>query len=80
MGFADLDGLRPVHTFEGGRDVLAGDAQLLAEGLQQVGNPGSFTFVPAASRVHVGAFWTPEAQAALRAVNTLLRPIPPARE
>ena len=78
--FADLAGLPPVHTFQGGCDILAPDAQVLASRLQQVGNPGSFTFVPAAFHVHVGAFWTPEARAALRAVNTLLRPIPPARE
>jgi epsilon-lactone hydrolase len=78
--FADLAGLPPVHTFQGGCDILAPDAQVLASALQQVGNPGTFNFVPGAFHVYVGAFWTPEARAALHAVNALLRPVPQARE
>ena len=46
--YADLTGLPPVHTFQGGRDILAADAQLLAGRLRQAGNPGTFTFVPGA--------------------------------
>jgi monoterpene epsilon-lactone hydrolase len=71
---ADLTGLPPVHTFQGGRDILAADAQLLADRLQQVGNPGTFTFVPGAFHNYLAAFWTPEARAALGAVRQLLRP------
>jgi len=72
--YADLTGLPPVHTFQGGRDILAADAQLLASRLRQVGNPGTFTFVPGAFHNYLAAFWTPEARAALRAVQHLLRP------
>ena len=79
-GFADLGGLPPVHTFQGGRDLLAADAQLLADRLQQAGNAGTFTLVPAGFHDYLGAFWTAEARAALRAVNGLLRPAPVLRE
>jgi epsilon-lactone hydrolase len=78
--FADRDGLPPVHTFQGGRDVLAADAQQLADRLRQAGNAGTFTLVPAAFHVYIGAFWTAEARAALRAINRLLRPAPVLRE
>lgn len=71
--FSDLDGLPPVHTFQGGYDILAADAQVLASRLQQSGNPGTFTFAPAAIHDYLAAFWTPEARSALRAVNRLLR-------
>ena len=72
--YADLTGLPPVHIFQGGRDILAADAQLLAGRLQQVGNPGTFTFVPGAFHNYLAAFWTPEARAAHGAVRHLLRP------
>jgi monoterpene epsilon-lactone hydrolase len=78
--FADLDGLPPVHTFQGGRDVLAADAQRLDDRLRQAGNSGTFTLVPTGFHVYLGAFWTTEARAALRAVNQLLRPTPVLRE
>ena len=71
--FADLSGLPPVHTFLGGRDILAADVGLLARRLREAGNGGRLTLVPNAFHVYVGAFWTPEARAALRAVNRLLR-------
>ena len=72
--YADLTGLPPVHTFQGGRDILAADAQLLAGRLRQAGNPGTFTFVPGAFHNYLAAFWTPEARTALRTVRQLLRP------
>ncbi len=75
--FGDLAGLPPVHVFQGGRDLLAADAHLLAGALQQVGNPGVFTFAPDAFHVYPGAFWTPEARTALRGINQLLRPPTP---
>ena len=75
--FADLAGLPPVHVFQGGRDLLAADAQLLADALQQAGNPGVFTLAPDAFHDYPGAFWTPEARTALRAINGLLRPPAP---
>jgi acetyl esterase/lipase len=71
--FADLAGLAAVHTFQGGRDILAADALLLASRLRESGNAGRFTFVPGAFHVYPGAFWTPEARSALGAVNQLLR-------
>ncbi len=71
--FADLGGLPPVHTFQGGRDILAPDALLLAQRLADAGNEGTFTLDPGGIHDHLGAFWTPEARAALRAVNQLLR-------
>jgi acetyl esterase/lipase len=71
--FADLSGLAAVHTFQGGRDVLAPDAMLLAGRLREAGNTGRFTLVPGAFHDYVGAFWTPEARSALSAVNRLLR-------
>ena len=71
--FADFAGLPPVHTFQGGRDVLAADAQTLADKLAAVGNAGTFTLDPACFHDHVGAFWTPEARSALRTINRLLR-------
>lgn len=71
--FADLAGLPPVHTLQGGHDLLAADAQTLASRLQQSGNPGTFTFAPAGFHGYLGAFWTPEARHALRAINRLLR-------
>ena len=71
--FADLSGLPAVHTFQGGRDILAPDALRLATRLRQVGNPGRFTLVPGAFHGYVAAFWTPEARSALAAVNQLLR-------
>jgi acetyl esterase/lipase len=71
--FADLSGLAAVHTFQGGRDILAPDALLLAGRLREAGNTGRFTLVPGAFHDYVGAFWTPEARSALSAVNRLLR-------
>ncbi|HSU36413.1 MAG TPA: alpha/beta hydrolase [Propionibacteriaceae bacterium] len=71
---ADLTGLPPVHIFQGGRDILAADAQLLARRLHQAGNAGTLTFVPGAFHNYLAAFWTPEARAALGAVRSLLRP------
>ena len=71
--FADLAGLPPVHIFQGGYDILAADAQVLASRLQQAGNTGTFTFAPTAIHDYLGAFWTPEARSALHAVNQLLR-------
>ncbi len=71
--FADLAGLPPVHTVQGGHDLLAADAQTLASRLQQAGNSGTFTFAPGGFHGYLGAFWTPEARAALRTINRLLR-------
>ena len=70
--YADLAGLPPVHTFQGGRDILAADAQLLADRLRQAGNPGTFTFVPGAFHNYVGGLLDPGGPrrcAALRAVE-----------
>lgn len=71
--FADLSGLPPVHTFQGGRDILAADVGLLGRRLRDAGNAGRLTLVSGAFHVYVAAFWTPEARGALRAINRLLR-------
>lgn len=71
--FADLAGLPPVHTFQGGHDLLAADAQTLASRLQQAGNLGTFTFAPTGFHGYLCAYWTPEARGALRAINRVLR-------
>lgn len=71
--FADLAGLPPVHTFQGGHDLLAPDAHALASLLEQAGNAGSFTFAPAGFHGYLAAYWTPEARRGLRSINRLLR-------
>jgi monoterpene epsilon-lactone hydrolase len=72
--FADLANLPPVHIVQGGNDVFAADAQLLAQRLADAGNNGTNTFAPAGFHVYPAAFWTPEGRAALSAINSLLTP------
>jgi acetyl esterase/lipase len=69
---ADVDGLPPVHIFQGGRDVFAADVCDLAARLERAGNGGTFTLAPDGFHVYVGALWTPEARAALDTVSGLL--------
>jgi acetyl esterase/lipase len=69
---ADLTGLPPVHVFQGGRDILALDACVLAARLRDAGNTGTFTLVPSGFHVYMGAVWTPEARATLRVVRRLI--------
>lgn len=71
-GFADPSGLPPVHLFQGGHDIFAPDARVLAGRLRDAGNAGTTTCTPAGFHVYVGATWTPEDRTALRAVRTLL--------
>ncbi|MFF7333996.1 alpha/beta hydrolase fold domain-containing protein [Streptomyces sp. NPDC008150] len=73
---ADLDGLPPVHLFQGGRDVFAADVCDLAARLERAGNGGTFSLEPDGFHVYVGALWTPEARAALNTVNGLLTAAP----
>ncbi|MUN63501.1 alpha/beta hydrolase fold domain-containing protein [Kocuria sediminis] len=68
----DVDGLPPVHLVQGGRDILAADALGFARALQRAGNPGRLLYEPGAFHVYVGAWWTPEAQRAIRHVRSLL--------
>jgi epsilon-lactone hydrolase len=79
--FADLTGLPPVHVFQGGHDILAADARVLSERLQQAGNRGTTTWAPDGFHVYVGATWTPESRATLSAVRALLggEPCAPSR-
>lgn len=79
-GFADVTGLPPVHLFQGGRDLLAADARLLAARLDAAGNGGTFTFEPAGGHVYVGAVWTAASRASLAQVRGLLRAGARARE
>jgi epsilon-lactone hydrolase len=69
---ADLGDLPPVHVFQGGRDILAADAQVLAYRLREAGNRGTFTLAHNGFHVYVGAVWTPESRAALAQVRKLL--------
>ena len=68
----DVDGLPPVHLVQGGRDILAADTLGFARALQRAGNPGRLLYEPGAFHVYVGAWWTPEAQRAVRHVRSLL--------
>ena len=70
--FGDLAGLPPVHVFQGGRDILAADAQLLAEGIHQAGGAVELEFVEKAFHDYPGAPWMPEAQRALARMAELL--------
>ena len=47
---------RRAITGQGGHDILAADAQVLASRLQQVDNTGTFTFAPTAIHDYLGAF------------------------
>lgn len=64
--FGDLAGLPPVVVYQGGRDLLAPDAKLLAEGISAAGGDVELQLFPGAFHVFVGAPWTPEARRALR--------------
>lgn len=68
----NADGLPPVHLVQGGRDILAADALGFARALQRAGNPGRLLYEPGAFHVYVAAWWTPEAQRAIRHVRSLL--------
>lgn len=70
---ADLHALPPVHVYQGGRDLLAADAQVLAHRLRQADNHGTFVLAPAGFHVYVAAVWTPESRAALAQVRACLR-------
>lgn len=69
---ADLRDLPPVHVFQGGRDILAADAHVLAYRLREAGNRGTFELAHAGFHVYVGAVWTPESRASLARVRRLL--------
>jgi acetyl esterase/lipase len=69
---AGLHNLPPVHVYQGGRDILAADAQVLAHRLHAAGNQGTFELAPAGFHVYVGAVWTPESRSALTQVRRLL--------
>ncbi|MFE9687243.1 alpha/beta hydrolase [Streptomyces sp. NPDC006285] len=75
--YADLHGLPPVHIFQGGRDILSADVAKLAALLDEADNRGSFRLAPGGFHVYVGAFWTPEARTALRAVRGVLTALHP---
>ena len=70
--FGDLAGLPPVHIFQGGRDVLAADARLLADGIRAAGGDVQLEFVEKAFHDYPGAPWLPEAQRSLRRMAELL--------
>jgi len=70
---ADLSDLPPVHVYQGGRDLLAADAHVLAYRLREAGNRGTFELAQAGFHVYVGAVWTPESRTALAQVRRLLR-------
>ena len=70
-----LDALPPVFVYQGGRDILAADAKLLARRIAAAGGEVELRFYPGAFHVFVGAPWTPEARRALRhAAGVLARP------
>lgn len=70
--FGKLGGLPPVHVFQGGRDLIAADARLLAEGIHAAGGQAELEFVERAFHVYPGAPWMPEAKRALARMAELL--------
>ena len=66
---ADLADLPPVHIIQGGRDVLAPDAELAARRLRAAGNSGELLLEPGGFHNYLGAYWTPEARSALARVR-----------
>ncbi|MFI7581071.1 alpha/beta hydrolase [Kocuria sp. M1N1S27] len=78
--YGDVAGLPPVHVVQGGKDILAADALAFARDLARAGNAGRLLYEPGAFHVYVGAWWTPEAQRAVRHVRSLLRAGVPAAE
>ncbi len=64
----DLSALPPIWIYQGGNDILAADAKLLAE---KTG--AHLVFEPKAFHDYVGAPWTPEARRALAEVAEILR-------
>lgn len=71
--FGDLAALPPVHIFQGGRDILAADAKLLAAGIRAAGGTAELEFIEKAFHDYPGAPWMPEAKRALQRMATLLR-------
>lgn len=78
--YGDVAGLPPVHVVQGGKDILAADALAFARDLARAGNAGRLLYEPGAFHVYVGAWWTPEAQRAVRHVRSLLRVAAPVAE
>jgi acetyl esterase/lipase len=70
--YADLNDLPPVHVFQGGRDILAADADVLAHRLREAGNEGTFELARSGFHVYQAAVWTPESRTALARVRSLL--------
>lgn len=66
---ADLAGLPPVHIVQGGRDVLAPDAELGARRLRAAGVCGDLHLEPGGFHNYLGAYWTPEARTGLARVR-----------
>lgn len=66
---ADLAGLPPVHIVQGGRDVLAPDADLAARRLRAAGGSGEFHRETGGFHNYLGAYWTPEARVGLARVR-----------
>ncbi|WP_172582822.1 PPOX class F420-dependent oxidoreductase [Subtercola boreus] len=71
--FGDLTGLPPLFVYQGGRDLLAADAQELARKVSAAGGRIELRFYTNAFHVFVGAPWTPEAKRALAHVGSVLR-------
>jgi acetyl esterase/lipase len=71
--FGDLADLPPVWIFQGGRDILAPDARLLADGLAAAGTRVELHFVPRAFHVWVAITVIPEARAALARASAVIR-------
>jgi monoterpene epsilon-lactone hydrolase len=70
--FDSLAALPPVHTYQGSWDLLAPDAEDLAQKVRSTGGEVHLHRYPDAFHVFVGAPWTPEARAALRDIAGLL--------
>ncbi len=75
-GAGSVEGLPPVHVFQGGRDLLAADVDDLLVRLTAAGNPGGATVEPDGFHVYPVAHWTAEGRSALGRIRGLLAPDP----
>jgi acetyl esterase/lipase len=62
-----------VHIFQGGRDLLAPDVELLAGRIAAAGGKVEIELVAKAFHVYVGAPWMPEARASISRMAAVLR-------
>lgn len=71
--FGSMQGLPPVFTYQGDRDLLLPDTKLLKRAIGAAGGRAELRIYRGAIHVFVGAPWTPEARRALSRISEVLR-------